>query len=74
MGARDKFGDVTDETERLAKDGNEEKSEGRIVGPFDKSVFHICRQVEDGGLHDEVVYVDLGADPLENIETSCRRV
>lgn len=40
---------------------------------FGESVFHNCGQIEDNGLRDEGVFVDLGNDRMGNIEDELRK-
>lgn len=68
MAAHDKYGGVIDVKERRVEDSNEEDSDRRFVVLFGNSVFHNGGQVEDDGLHDKDVYVDLRANLLEDIE------
>lgn len=65
LAAREKLGDEVDDNKTLKEDRNEETSEGTIAALYGKPVLHRGGQIEDDGLHDEDMYVDLGDDPLE---------
>lgn len=73
MAARDKYGDDIDVADRLATDGNQEENEGTIAALFGESVFHSSGQIEEDGLEDEDVYVDLGDDRIEDIEDELQK-
>lgn len=69
LAARERYGDNIDVANRLQQDGNEEESEGKMAALFVDSVFHNGGQIEDDGLDDEDMYIDLGDDSIEVIET-----
>lgn len=68
MATRNTSGDDIDIAERLVKDADEEDSEGRISALFGEYVFHNNGQIEDDGLEDGDVKVDLRDDQIEDIE------
>lgn len=69
LATRDRYGDDIDVADRLAKDGREEESEGRIAAFFGESVFLNDGQIESDGLDEKDIYVALGDDSIKDIET-----
>lgn len=68
MAARDRYEDDTDVANRLNQEGKEEVQR-KIDALFGELVFQNGGRIEDEGLDDEDIYVDLGDDSIKDIET-----
>lgn len=64
--ACDRQGDNIGVAEKLKEDGYEEENEGMIAALYTESLFRRGGHVEDDGLRDEDVSVELG--PIEEVE------
>lgn len=67
MAAKHKFGDEIGVMKRLVEDGNE-KCKNTIAALYGEAVFHNGEQIEDDGLEENDVYVDLGDDVEKDVE------
>lgn len=53
---------------QVVEDNNKRESDRKTAVLFGELVFHNGSEIEDDGLQDDRLYVDLGDDPLEVLE------
>lgn len=57
---------------KLREDGNEKENENTIAALNGESVFHRIGQIQDNGLNEGDLYVDLGDEPAAAVEMELR--